>query len=75
MLLKDLLEITCLETRVKVEGIDSNRNKSFLMSISSLSKYGKISSSDFEVCVDKYGENKVLSQHVEDNELNVLIKL
>ena len=73
MKLNELLEVTCLDTVVKIEGV-RERETVLEKVINCKNKYGRIDSAEWEEAVKKYGKNKVFHQYVENNTLVILIK-
>jgi len=73
MKLNELLEVTCLDTVVKIEGV-RERETVLEKVINCKNKYGRIDSEEWEEVVKKYGKNKVIHQYVENNTLVILIK-
>lgn len=73
MKLNELLEVTCMDTIIKIEGI-KERKIIIEKVIDCKDKYGRIDSEEWEEVVKKYGKNKVIHQYVENNTLVILIK-
>ena len=73
MKLNELLEVTCLDTVVKIEGV-RKRETVIEKVMNCKDKYGRINSAEREEVVKKYGKNKVFHQYVENNTLVILIK-
>ncbi|MDK0983095.1 hypothetical protein P5F71_08570 [Clostridium perfringens] len=74
MKLKELLNITSLDTVVKIEGI-KNRVKSDIITLRYKNEYNIIESWKYESELKDYEDRNILSQHIENDMLVILISL
>lgn len=74
MNLEQLLNITSLDTIVKVDGI-KNRVRENLIVMNYINEYNITESWKYDDFIKEHGEKKILSQSIEDNKLVILINL
>lgn len=75
MKLKELLNITTLDSIIKIEGIDSNRIKKDIITINCKNEYGRIDSTAIDNIVSSHGSLEVIHQYIKNDNLIILIKL
>ena len=74
MKLSQLLEITTLDTTIQLDGINSNRIKKNLLNFRSIDEFKHHDTTIYNICIEKYGNENILNQTIENGKLVILIK-
>ena len=75
MSLKELLNITCTNSVIKLYGINKERCKSELATIKTQNEYKRTDLTIWNKIIEQYGANRIIHQYLENNNLCILITI